>query len=129
MTTSSLPAALCAGADGFHAREAAAGLIIAHGAWLGRADFARLIHAAASISDPATEIAYVDWAAAITALDHGSLPSSGGERRMLQIAASLGDDVPIGLGAAVTGLDDRGIALALRAVLRASGRRQLPLNL
>ena len=71
MTASSLPAALRAAAEGLYALEAAAGLIIAHGTWLDRDDFARFIH-------HGTGTAAIDWEAAIGALDAGELPSSGG---------------------------------------------------
>jgi hypothetical protein len=43
MTVLSLPAALRAGAEGLYALEAATGLIIAHGTWLERDDFACFI--------------------------------------------------------------------------------------
>ena len=82
-TASLLPAALRAGPGGLYASEAATGLIIARESWLARDDFACFNHAGNSISDPGTELASIDWEAAITALDAGELPSSGGERRML----------------------------------------------
>jgi hypothetical protein len=44
MTDPSLPAALRAAAEGLYALEAATGLIIAHGTWLERDDFACYIH-------------------------------------------------------------------------------------
>ena len=94
MTASLLPAALRAGPGGLYAIEAATGLIIARESWLARDDFACFIHAGNSISDPGTELASIDWEAAITALDAGELPSSGGERRMLRLAASLADQGP-----------------------------------
>lgn len=126
MTAPSLPAWLRADADGLYATEAATGLIIAHGAWIDRGDFARFIDIATSISDHTRDVAHINWAAATTALAVGSLPSSGGERRVLQIAASLADNVPVGLGEAVTSLDARSLALVLAAVTHASGRRQFP---
>jgi hypothetical protein len=87
MTASSLPAALRAGAQGLYALEAATGLIIAHGTWLARDDFENFIcHG--------TGTAAIDWEAAISALDGGRLPSSGRERRMLRLAASLADQAP-----------------------------------
>lgn len=119
MTASSLPTALRAGAQGLYALEAAAGLIIAHGTWLARDDFGCYIH-----RGPGT--AALDWEAAISALEGGRLPSSGGERRMLQLAASLAYDIPVSLGQAVTGIDDRNADLLVRAVRYASGRRQFP---
>ena len=117
MTASSLPAALRAGAEGLYTLEAAAGLIIAHGTWLARDDFARFIHRGA-------ETAAIDWEAAISALDAGELPSSSGERRMLRLAASLADQASVSLGEAITGIDDRNVGLLVKAVLHASGRRQ-----
>jgi hypothetical protein len=64
MTTSSLPAALRAGADGLYAIEAATGLIIAHATWLAREDFARFVHTGTSITEPGIKLASIDWAAA-----------------------------------------------------------------
>jgi hypothetical protein len=122
MTASSLPAALRAGADGLYAIEAATGLVIANASWLARDDFARFIHVGTSITDPRTELAGIDWAAAISALDAGELPSSGGERRMLRLAASLADQAPVSLGDAVTGIDQANIQLVLNAIRHASGR-------
>jgi hypothetical protein len=124
MTTASLPAALRAAAEGLYALEAATGLIIAHASWLAREDFARFIHAGTSVSDPRTKLASIDWETAISALDAGKLPSSGGERRMLRLAASLADQAPVSLGEAITGIDDRNVGLLVKAVLHASGRRQ-----
>jgi hypothetical protein len=71
MTARSLPAALRAAAEGLYALEAATGLIIAHGAWLERDDFARFVHCG-------TGTAAIDWEAAVTALDAGELPARPG---------------------------------------------------
>jgi hypothetical protein len=49
-----LTAALRAAAEGLYALEAATGLIIAHGTWLARDDFARFIH-------QGTGRAAIDW--------------------------------------------------------------------
>jgi hypothetical protein len=85
------------------ALEAATGLIIAHGTWLARDDdFGCFIHHGAGM-------AAIDWEAAIGALHAGRLPCSGGERRMLYLAASLADQAPVSLGEAVTGIDDRNV--------------------
>jgi hypothetical protein len=119
MTASSLQAALRAGAQGLYALEAAASLIIAHGAWLAREDFrCHVCHG--------TGTAAIDWQAVTRALNAGELPSSAGEKRMLQLAASLAGQAPVILGDAVTGLDDRNIQVLVMAVLHASGRRQFP---
>lgn len=45
---------------------------------------------------------------------------------MLRLAASLAGDIPVRLGDAVTGIDERNVALLVDAVLHASGRRQFP---
>jgi hypothetical protein len=117
--TTSFQVALRAGAEGLYTLEAGTGLIIAHGTWAERCDFGSFIHHGAGI-------AAIDWEAVITALDAGMLPGSGGEKRMLRLAASLAGDIPVRLGDAVTGIDERNVALLVDAVLHASGRRQFP---
>jgi hypothetical protein len=120
MTASSLPAALRAGAAGLYALEAATGLIIAHGTWLARSDdFGHFIHHGAGA-------AAIDWEAAIDALHAGGLPCSGGERRVLELAASLAGHSPVILGDAIPGLDDHSIRRLVKAVRHASGQRQFP---
>jgi hypothetical protein len=84
--TQPLPAALRAAAEDLYALEAATGLIIAHGTWLARDDFARFIH-------QCTGTAAIDWEAAVSALPAGELPSSGGDRRILLLSASLAGQV------------------------------------
>jgi hypothetical protein len=111
MTTGSLPAALLAAAEGICTLEAATGLLIAHGTWLARDDFTCFIN-------HGTGTAAVDWQAALAALDTGVLLGSGGERRMLRLAASLADQASISLGEAVTGVDDRNFDLLLRSTMR-----------
>ena len=86
--TSQLSAALRATAAGIHPDEAGTGLIISHGAFLQRSDFTRHVETAACISD-GTPMAWIDWDAVIAALDSGHLPSSGGEQRIVRVAASL----------------------------------------
>jgi ABC-type phosphate transport system ATPase subunit len=115
----SLPTALRAGAEGHYALEAATGLIIAHGTWLDRDDFTCFIeHGAAT--------AAIDWETAAAELESGGLPSSGGEHRMLWLAASLAGRASVILGDAITGIDARNTALLVKAVLHASGQRQFP---
>ena len=67
------------------------------------------------------EMAAVDFVAG--ALEAGVLPCSGGEGRVLRIAASIAEGVPVDLREAVTGLDEGSIALVVSAVLRAAGHR------
>ena len=109
MTAPSLPAALRAGAKGLYALEAATGLIIAHGTWLARDDFTSFIQ-------HGNGTAAIDWEAAAAALETGGLPSSGGERRMLTLAASLAGQAPVIPGEAITGIDDRNTGLLVKVI-------------
>jgi len=121
--TGPLQAALRAQAKGLHACEAATELLIGHDSWLHRADFVDdFVDTDAGPSDGIVMSA-IDWPEAITALDAGRLPCSGGERRILQIAASLADGVPVDLRDALTGLDSTNTNLVAAAVLHANGRK------
>jgi hypothetical protein len=114
---------LRAGAHGSHPDESGVELLIGHAGWLQRSDFRdRFVHTGTSITGD-TETAHIDWPAAITALDTAELPCSGGEGRILRLAASLVDGIPVDLRDALTGIDDRNIALMITAILHASGQR------
>jgi hypothetical protein len=113
--------ALRAHADGDLCAEAAAGLLIA-GRWLDRDDFASRFVTVAASPCGGTEMAVVDWPAAAAALGAG-LPCSGGERRLLQVTASLAAGIPVDLRDAAAGLDSRNARLVAEAVLHASGHR------
>jgi ABC-type transport system involved in cytochrome bd biosynthesis fused ATPase/permease subunit len=71
-------------------------------------------------------MAAIDWPAAAAALGTGGLPCSGGERRSLELAASLAGQSTVILGDVVTGLDDRSTRILVKAVLHASGQRRFP---
>ena len=86
--------ALRACACGIRPLEAGTGLLIDCGSWLHRDDF---ITAGTSISDGVTLLAATDWEAAVTALHAGELPASGGERRILLLAASIAGGIPVNL--------------------------------
>jgi hypothetical protein len=119
-----LAAALRACAAGFYPAEAAAELLIAHASWLCRDDFRDgYVDTGTSITDGITAMAAIDWPTAIAALDTGGLPGSGGERRVLRLAASLADGIPVDLRDAFTGMDTDNVDRAVRAMLHASGRR------
>jgi hypothetical protein len=112
--------ALRACADGFYPAEAAAELIICHASWLHREDFRDgYVH----LGTGSTTMAAIDWPTAIAALDSGGLPCSGGERRVLRIAASLAEGILVDLRDALTGMDAANVDRAVRAMLHASGRR------
>jgi hypothetical protein len=119
-----LDEALLAHADGDLCAEAAAGLLIA-GRWLERDDFAGRFVTVGPGLRGGTEMAVIDWLAAAGALGR-SLPCSGGERRLLQVTASLAAGIPVDLRDAAAGLDGRNARLVADAVLHASGHRGMP---
>lgn len=112
---------LRAWARGIYPDEAGVELLIGHASFLHRADFTSRFITTPASSD-GTPLAVIDWPAVIAALD-GSLPCSGGENRMLRLAASLAAGIPVSLRGALTGIDGRGTQLVVQAVLHASGHR------
>jgi hypothetical protein len=112
---------LRAHAAGLCCAVAAVELLVGHAVWLRRndfvADFVRLVDKVAGQSS----LAWVDWRAAVTALDAGRLPCSGGEAGMLRVAASVAEGIPVGLGDVLTGLDEHNLVLVASTVLRAGG--------
>jgi hypothetical protein len=118
-----LAAALRAWAKGLFTAEAAVELLIGHRSWLYREDFLEIaVEFGQGIASGAV-MAAVDFEAAARALEAGALPCSGGEGRVLRIAASIAGGVPVDLGEAVTGLDENNAVLAAAAVLHAAGYR------
>ncbi len=118
---SSVDEALRARAAGSPAASAAAELLIA-GSRANRDGFAGFVTVTASPGSGLT-VAVVDREAAVSPGGHCL---SGGERRMLQVTASLAAGIPAGLRDAVTGLDGRNARLLAGAVLAASGHRDAP---
>jgi hypothetical protein len=120
MNTDHLVAALRACAAGLYPLEAGTELLISNGTFLHRDDFTGkfIDH---GISD-GTPMAAIAWDAAITALSTGGLPCSGGERRILQLSASLAAGIPVDLRDSITGLDDDNAALLITAILHATGK-------
>ena len=114
--------AVRAGAAGLYSLEAACELVIGTG-WLRRDDFALFISTGTSLTDGVTELAHIDWQAAVTSRDTGLLPCSSGENRILRLAASIAAGIPVDLNDALTGLDQTRIALVVRAVHHANGQR------
>jgi hypothetical protein len=114
--------ALRAGACGIHPLEAGASLLIECGSWLDRDDFtSRFITTGTGISDGVTLLASTGWEAAIAALQAGDLPASGGERRMLLLAASIAGGIPVSLYDTLPGIDRRNAGLVVGAVAHAAG--------
>jgi hypothetical protein len=126
-TSSQLHEALRACAAGIYPTQAGIELLISHDTWLHRSDFTtQFVHAGTSITDSLTTTAQIDWPAAITALDAGTLPCSGGEQRMLRLASSLAGGTPVSLRDTLTGIDNRNTQLVITAILHASGQPPLP---
>lgn len=122
-----LSAALRAGARGLLCAEAAVELLITAQSWLYRRDFVKSFVYG---SDPNgqddtgySDIAFVDWTAAVAALDGDGMPCSSGEGQVLRIAGSLADGIPVDLQNAITGLDSNNTGLVARAICRAAGHR------
>ena len=117
-----LPAALRAHAAGLPDAEAAIELLIGHRLWLHRSDFVdNYIATRPGLTNPVVPMAWVDWPAAITALNSQTLACSNNEARMLRIAASLAGGLPLDLGDAVTDLDTANLDRVVQAVLHAGG--------
>jgi hypothetical protein len=126
VTIPALHTALRSCAAGFYPCEAGTDLLINHALWLHRHDFTdRFIDTGTAI-DGTTPMAEIDWANAITALNTGTLPCSGSEQRILRLAASIADGIPVNLRDALTELDDRNSKLVLTAILHTSGHRPPP---
>jgi hypothetical protein len=120
-----LAAALRSWAKGLFSTEAAVELLIGHRSWLYRDDFLEIaVESGQGITSGAV-MAAVDFEAAARALGAGLLPCSGGEGRVLRIAASIAGGMPVDLREAVTGLDENNAVLAAAAVLHAAGYRDL----
>jgi hypothetical protein len=108
-------------ASGILAAEAAVGLLSGCGSWLHRDDFtSQFITTAGDADDGAILMAAIDWQAAVTALDHGLLPCSSGERHVLKLAASIAAGTPVSLSDVLTGIDRRNASLVVEAVAHAS---------
>ena len=89
-----LASAVRAGAAGLYSLEAACDLVISAG-WLHRDDFNCFVSTVPSITDGVTELAHIDWQAAISSRDAGLLPCSSGENRILRLAASIAAGIPV----------------------------------
>jgi hypothetical protein len=70
-------------------------------------------------------LAFVDWRAAVTAVDAGRLSCSDSEGQMLRIAASIAEGMPVDLRECLSILDEVNVGLVVDAVLRANGRRRV----
>ncbi len=83
----------------------------------------RFIRSGTSLTDGVTKLAQIDWQAAIASRDTGDLPCSGGENRILRLAASIAVGIPVDLNHALSSLDEASISLIIRAARHANGQR------
>jgi hypothetical protein len=121
VSTDDLTATLRACTAGLCPLEAGTELLISNGTFLHRDDFtSKFITYGTSGGTP---MAAIGCHAAITGLAIGSLPCSGGERRILQLAASLAAGTTVSLRDTVTGLDDHNTARLVAAIRHATGKR------
>ena len=116
-----LAEALRACASGIPTAKAGAGLLISCGGWLHCEDFTSQFITTDEASGGAALMAAIDWQAAITALDHGQLPCSSGERHTLKLAASIAAGTPVSLSDALAGIDQRNARLVIKAITHATG--------
>ena len=116
--TTALAEALRACASGILTTEAGVALLIGCGGWLHRDDFTSQF---ITTADGAAMMAAIDWQAAVTALNHGHLPCSSGERHVLKLAASIAAGTPVSLSDCLVGIDRRSARLLAGAVLHANG--------
>jgi hypothetical protein len=102
--------------------------VIGHGRWIGRGDF---VDGFIDVGDglSGTPMAWIDWEAAVAALQAGRLPCSDSEAGVLQLAASLAGGGPVDLRDAVCGLDASNLVLVAIAVLHAGGHRAAAVSL
>jgi hypothetical protein len=120
--TTQITAALRAYAAGFYSDEAGTELLISHGGFLHRPGFTRFVDTFASVTD-STPMAQIDWQSLHSARHQGHLPLSGGEWRILNIAASLAAGTGISLRDTIPGLDDQNLELVTTAIRHAAGHR------
>jgi hypothetical protein len=100
---------------------AAVELLIGHAVWLCRNDFVDGFVRPVDESADDVSLAWVDWEAAVAALEVGRLPCSGSEAGLLRLAAGIAEGIPVDLGEVLSSLDERNLVLAAEAVLRAGG--------
>jgi hypothetical protein len=108
-------------ASGLLCREAAVELLIGHGSWPARADFAAAAVRFGRDGVTGASMASLDFDAALATRRAGGLRCSPGEEQVLALAASIAIGVPVAVGDLVSGLDeDNAIRVAI-AVLHAAG--------
>ena len=101
-------------------QTAAVNLLITHRYWLTQPTFTgRFVHTVTVTGRPVR--AWIDWDAAITALDRGRLGGTGSQADLLRIATSLAAGAPISLRQVLGGLDRTTITAVTAAITTANG--------
>jgi hypothetical protein len=100
--------------------------LIGHQRWLRREDFARVVVGRAGRAVTGETSVWIDFDAAVRALEASVLPCSSGEWQILVIAASIAEGLPVDLRDALSGLDEAGVGLVVRAVAHAVGYATTP---
>ena len=108
MRASQIEDELSACAAGFYAEEEGTELLISHGGLLDRPGLIGFVDNFASVYD-GTNMAQIDWQSLQIAWREGQLALSGGEWRILRIAASLAAGAEVSLRDILPGLDETGI--------------------
>jgi len=96
-------------------------VLIERRSWLLRADFVDKIVEVVDGPPGGQPMAFVDWAAALDALEGGRFACSSSEDRVLRIAASIAEGIPVDLRDAACGLDWLNPRRAPGALVRAAG--------
>lgn len=121
--TATLAHLLATHADGLLTETAAVGLLITHRYWLTRTAFTdRFVHPVTGRHGRPVG-AWIDWPAAVAALQHGDLPCSASQAALLRIAASLAAGLPLSLHQVLGGLDAPTITAVATAITTANGTR------
>ena len=113
-------------AKGLLCLEAAVELLIGNRSWLLREDFLEIAVESGWEVFSRRPMAAVDFVAVAERWRQACCHArTCGEGRVLRIAASIAEGVPVDMREAVTGLDEDNAVLAAAAVLRAAGHRGL----
>jgi hypothetical protein len=119
-----LETALLRAAVGDYAVEAAVLLLANSAHWLPRLQDAGLIAIALDGDTDGGPWAAVQWGDLDRALRTGGLSGSGGQLRMLRVAAGLADGQPVDLADVTAGVDREELTLVLAALAHAAGSHE-----
>jgi hypothetical protein len=96
-------------------------VLIEHRSWLLRADFVDEFVEVIDGTPGDAAMAFVDWAAALEALEGGRFACSSSEDRVFRIAASIAEGIPVDLRDATCGLDGANARRVADALVHAAG--------